>query len=528
MLTFNHKVMKNLKYLIFISVFSFLGCKKSFLDQKANVSTIQSNTYYNSISEVESATIAQYAFIDNSDWWQQQWWRTVSGEAASDNEWIGANGGQGTAIQAAHYTLNPENDRVEAQWIMTYKSIYGFNATIQGVQGSSIDAGVKNRCIAELKFLRAFQYWDLVRNWGAVPLITTPLSPAQNTYTRTSADDVYKFIKQDLMEAIQVLPKKSEYPAINKFRVSKGAAQALLAKIDLYTEDWAGAASLADQVISSGEHSLEPFFGDVWATSNHNGRESIFEIQYQWSTQYPGLGNVFPSTSMSPAENGWGYFNPTSDLENAFKSQGDSVRLNWTIMRNGFPVVGDLANPKFDGRPSNEKSARFNRKIYIPRGERTPNGRFSKDHIYLRLADVYLIKAEASAMLMQSSTALAALKIVRDRVGLATDMSLTGWGLINAVRKERRLEMALEGDRLYDIRRWKDQSGQPVINSIMGPNGSFVKYNTQTSTDPYETINLNEPQNKGFYFTPGKNNLWPIPTKEIIASGGNITQNPGY
>ncbi len=521
--------MKNLKYLIIVSALGVIaGCKKDFLDQKANVSSVQSDTYYNSVSEVKDATTAQYAYIDNSDWWQEQWWRQVSGEAASDNEWIGLNGGQGTAVQAAHYTLNPENDRVEAHWIMTYKSIYGFNATMQGIEKSTVDETVKSRSLAELKFLRAFQYWDLVRNWGDVPLITKTLSPTENTYTRTSAADVYKFIKQDLTDAIQVLPMKSEYDSSNKFRVSKGAAQALLAKIDLYTEDWAGAASMADQVINSGQYSLEPFFGNVWATTNYNGKESIFEIQYQYSSQYPNLGNIFPTTSMSPAEAGWGYFTPTSDLENAFKAQGDSVRLNWTIMRNGFPVVGDAANPKFDAVPAREKSARFNRKIYIPRGERTPNGRFSKDHIYLRLADVYLIKAEASAMLMQNAPALAALKVVRDRVGLTTDMGLSGWNLINAVRNERRLEMALEGDRLYDIRRWKDQSGQPVINSLMGPNGSFVKYNTQISTDPYETTNLNEPQNKGYEFVAGKHNLWPIPSKEIIASEGRITQNPGY
>jgi hypothetical protein len=111
---------------------------------------------------------------------------------------------------------------------------------------------------------------------------------------------------------------------------------------------------------------------------------------------------------------------------------------------------------------------------------------------------------------------------------LTTDPTLTGWNLINAVRLERRLEMALEGDRLYDIRRWKDQSGQPVINSILGPNGSFVKYNTQQSKDPYETKNLNEPQNKGASFVAGTHNLWPIPSKEIIASEGRISQNPGY
>lgn len=107
-------------------------------------------------------------------------------------------------------------------------------------------------------------------------------------------------------------------------------------------------------------------------------------------------------------------------------------------------------------------------------------------------------------------------------------MALTGWDLINAVRKERRLELALEGDRLYDIRRWKDQGGQPVINSIMGPNGSFVKYNTQTSTDFWEVNNKTEPQNKGYNFNPAMHLLWPIPNSEVVASEGAVQQNPGY
>lgn len=522
------KKLKMKKLIYIIIAISFFGCKKSFLEQAPNGNSISANTYYNSISEVEGATFVQYTFIDYNDWWQTQWWRSVSGEAASDNAWIGVNGGQGTAVQAAHYTLNAENDRVEAHWIMTYKAIFGFNATIEGIEKSTVDATVKSRCIAELKFLRAFMYWDLVRNWGDVPLITKTLSPAQNDYGRTSAAEVYNFIKADLTAAIGVLPRKSEYSTSNKFRISKGAVQALLAKIQLYTENWAEASSLADQVINSGDYSLEPEFGSIWSMTNYNGRESIFETQFQFSVQYPTIGNFFPTTSMSPAESGWGYFTPSSDLENAFKSEGDSTRLNWTIMRHNFPVAGDPAVTRFDARPSSEKSARFNRKVYIPRAERTAGGRFSKDVIHLRLADVYLIKAEAAAMLSQTNPALAALKVIRDRVGLTTNMSLTGWTLIDAVRKERRLEMALEGDRLYDLRRWKNQSGTPVINTVMGPNGSFVNYNTVTSTDKYEKGNLNEAQNKGFSFVAGKHNLWPIPSKEIIASEGRITQNTGY
>lgn len=520
--------MKNVKYILLFAI-AFSSCKKTFLNQEPYGNAVQSGTYYNTVSEATSATEAQYKYIDYDDWWQTQWWRQVSGEAASDNEWIGVNGGEGTAVQAAHYTLNANNDRVEAHWIMTYKSIYRFNATIEGIQASKgVDDATKQKLIAELKFLRAFQYFDLVRNWGAVPLVTKTLSPTENTYGRTSASDVYAFLKQDLQSAISVLPSKSAYSTTDKYRVSKGAAEALLAKIDLYSEDWNGALALTNEIIASGEYALEPNFGNIWQSTNFNGQESIFEIQFQYSTQYPYLGNRFPTASMPGTEGGWGYFTPSSDLENAFKAQGDSVRLNWTIMRHHFPVIGDPNNPVFDANPSQCKSARYNRKIYVPRAERSPNGWMTKDHIYLRLADVYLMNAEAAAMLQQPVQALTSLKVIRDRVGLPTDMTLTGWGLINAVRNERRLEMALEGDRLYDIRRWKDQSGQPVINSILGPNGSFVKYNTTVSTDPYETTNLNEPQNKGANFVAGKHNLWPIPNSEISASHGKIAQNPGY
>jgi starch-binding outer membrane protein, SusD/RagB family len=519
--------MKNIKFLLVVSVFFLNSCKESFLDQSLNGNQIISEGYYNSDSEVETATTTSYTFIDYNDWWQTQWLRSVN-EAASDNAWIGLNGGQGTAVQAAHYTLNGENDRIEAHWIMIYKSIYRFNATLEGIEKAKINEKIKARSIAELKYLRAFQYVELVRNFGAVPLITKTLAVSENTYKRSTPTEVYDFLVKDLQEAIAVLPAKSGYSNVDKFRVSKGAATALLAKIHLYNEKWAEASAAADQVISSNEYSLEPFFGDVFKTSNYNGKEAIFETQFQWSTLFPGLGNVFPITSMSPSEGGWGYFTPTSDLENAFKSQADSIRLNWTIMRHGLPVVGEATTTGFDARPANTKSARFGRKAYALKAERTSNNRISKNKIHMRYAEVLLIKAEAAAMLKQDAAAIAALKLVRDRVGLTTPTTLTGDNLINAVRLERRLELAMEGERLFDIRRWKDASGKPLINSIFGATGSFVVYNTTVSKDPYETKNLNEPQNKGANFVAGKHNLWPIPTKEVIASEGKVDQNSGY
>jgi hypothetical protein len=135
--------------------------------------------------------------------------------------------------------------------------------------------------------------------------------------------------------------------------------------------------------------------------------------------------------------------------------------------------------------------------------------------------------AEAAYFNNDLTSAKLSLKRVRDRVQLTTNMSLTGTALRDAIWKERRLELALEQQRLFDLRRQKI-NGVPRIALIMGPNGSFVKFNKEVSTDPFETTNLNESQDKGIFFDISKHLLWPIPPAEIQLSRGNITQNPGY
>jgi starch-binding outer membrane protein, SusD/RagB family len=519
-----------------IVLMTIAGCKKSFLDQQPYNANIVQSEFYTTVDQCNNSTKVAYRFVDWDSWWQTQNWRYLAGEAASDNAWIG-NTYQSTHASwdaVAHYTIDAGNDRAEGHWVMLYKAIGIWNSTIEGITGSSIDENSKKQFIAELKFLRAWNYFDLVRNWGGVPIVTKVLSPNEHV-ARSTVKEVYDFIINDLKEASAVLPKKSQYPATDRSRASKGAALTLLAKTYLYTEDWANAEATAKQVIDLGDYSLENSFGNLWSYTYKNGGESIFEVQNASSQQpaLPANGYVIPMNSV--ADGGWGYISVTSDLENAFKSEGDSIRLQWTINRHGLPVIGDANTPKFDGRPYTgtttpvqSKSGRFSRKRYIPKSQRPANGLYALNDMILRFADVLLIHAEAAAMQNHTSEALSSLKKIRDRVSLTTDMSLTGSNLINAVRKERRLELALEGDRLYDLRRWKDQNGKPVISSIFGPNGSFVKYNTVTSTDFFEKNNLTEPQNKGFNFNEATHMLWPIPNSEVVASEGVVTQNPGY
>ena len=117
--------------------------------------------------------------------------------------------------------------------------------------------------------------------------------------------------------------------------------------------------------------------------------------------------------------------------------------------------------------------------------------------------------------------------MVRRRVYLP-DCEASGNELRDAIREERRLELAFEHSRLFDLRRWKGDDGKPMICHVMGPNGSFVKYNLNESTDPFETTNQIEPSDKGITFKEGRDELFPIPFREVQQTNGIIEQNPGF
>jgi hypothetical protein len=220
-------------------------------------------------------------------------------------------------------------------------------------------------------------------------------------------------------------------------------------------------------------------------------------------------------------------------LEQAYKSEGDSIRLKSTIIRLGLPVYGDsIDNPHYEFDSTLNKSCRTWRKFYTPIAIRktltSKDGHMPSDMIWLRLAEMYLTRAEAAYFLNNSTQALADINTIRARVNLPAESGLSGNNLLYAIWKERRLELAGEWLRLYDLRREIDPvANKPMIDVVMGPNGTFVQYNL-AGTDYWESIHPTEPSNKGSFFTEGKNELWPIPQDEIDRSQGKLTQNPGY
>ena len=261
---------------------------------------------------------------------------------------------------------------------------------------------------------------------------------------------------------------------------------------------------------------------------------------------------------------GWSWGQPTSDLENAYIAAGDTERLRWTIIKTGCTEIagedqfnkfiennttkdsyqGGVTNSEFQDckklfgwtddymttryliKPSQHKSARIIRKYFVPLSQRPEVYDICKiplNHRILRFADVLLMYAEACQATGDEGNARTALNHVRTRVNLP-DVTSGGNALLDAIR----LELAFEQCRLYDIRRWKGDSGKSVMAELFGPDGSFVKYNTGADADMYEKNNQGEPSDKGTRFSESRDLLWPIPQYEIQHSNGAIEQNPGF
>ncbi len=525
--------MKLLSKTIFLIIVGFgISSCKDYLDEP-----IRSKPTLNEILSSEEAVVAfvngAYDGVQENDWWQINFYRQIM-DMASDDCWAGnTEQSRPDIISIAHFNnVDIGSSYFETFWNYQFRGITKCNVVIQEIGALDLDEDLKQRLIGETKFLRAFYYFQLVKNFGGVPIVTTfdeLLEPEILEYERSSEDEVYALIEQDLLDAVDLLPLKSEYASSDLGRATKGAAQSYLAKVYLFRERWDEAVAMANEVILSGEYALEPQFEDVWNVTNPNGVETIFEIRYRTDPTYR-IGGYYGVTTGSRDDGGWNWCVPSSYLEKAFLDEGDNIRLRSTIIKHGEPVYGDPDNTSFNASPDRNKSARINRKFYIPQAYRDSpytQGNLPLNHIFMRYADLLLIYAEASYFDGNETEALNKLKMIRDRVSLATDMSLSGEDLRDAIWKERRLELALEQHRLYDLRRQK-VNGEPRINQVFGPNGSFVKYNLTENTDQYELANKGEDQSKGSTFDPDKHLVWPIPNSEIILSQGKITQNPNY
>lgn len=383
-------------------------------------------------------------------------------------------------------THSSSSGSFNAMWSRWYSTIGRASQSIEYTLSVGLaDKTSESRMIGEAKFLRALCYFYLVRGWGDVPV------QEQNQALRAPAEEVYAYIEADLLDAIGSLPVRSKYAADDMGRATQGAAQGLLAKVYLYQKRWQDAYDYAEKVVQSGEYQLLPTYIDVFKSDAqyHNSRESLFEFQAKASDASAAHGvRQYTATQGARGDTGWGWgFNtPSENLYKAYTDAGDTERRDATIISRNSTL--------YDGRVvGSTENERYNYKAY---SSSAPNSDWNDRFVpYLRYAEILLIKAEAANELKQYSIALAALKLVRDRVSLPeitttdqVELRLTLW-------KERRLELAMEHDRWFDLVR----TGQ--VKDAMIANGKK--------------------------FVDGKHELFPIPLEQLLQTP-DMVQNPGW
>jgi hypothetical protein len=507
-------------------LFCITSCKKNFFEKKLYGIQDQAQTIKDEPTALALVN-GCYALADGTDWYSGPFERQML-ECSTDDGW-GGNDYQDrpTEIGSMAFTnvLNADNSYVRYLYEVLYQGVRNCNNTISVIPKAPINDGLKARIIGEAKFLRAYYYFELVKNYGDCVLYTD-LPTSDQLIPRSPAKDVYAQIVVDLKEAAAALPEKDVYSAPDKGRASKGAALGMLAKAYLFMEDYPNAEATANLVIQSAKYSLLPNFGDLWKPDNPWSNESLFEIGYLPDTKF-STGTRATTMTWATSDGGWGWFGLTSNLENAFNNEGDTIRRGYTIVKEGQPVAGE--SRIFPAYNNQHTSGRHSRKLYVPVAERGGfYGNQPYNQIILRYAEVLLIYAEAAAFNAHNAEALTQLNTVRNRVNLPAKTGLSGDGLKTAIWNERRLEFAAERTyRWDDIRRIK-VNGKKLISTLMGSAGTFVLYNTTQNTDPVETLPHRENRNKGIEFKEGINELWPIPRNVIQASGGKVTQNNGY
>nr|WP_294947364.1 RagB/SusD family nutrient uptake outer membrane protein [uncultured Mucilaginibacter sp.] len=462
--------MRSINKIIIILLFAaaIAGCKKSFLDRPSN-SQISSTNFYKTTSDLRLATASLYA---GSAWWQ---WNNNSwlqlGDILSGTGSVLYNG---DLVQLFTRTVTGQNGNVTSGWVGLYNVVGQCNGVINAIEKQadpSISAADKNAAIAEAKFVRAVAYYYLAAYWGAVPivednskLIKDPLLP------RNIVSDVYKFVANDLTYAAQNLPKTGD-----KGRVTTWSAQGMLGKVYLTMAGLGQSGGQRDQkLLDSAKkyagnvcHSNLVLFGqsdpnhlgyyDLFRAQNNDSPESLFALQWAPGVGY-GSGNAnqlffSPSNTILPQKaGGWIPLIPTYDLYRMY-SDNDTVRRKATIM-----LTGDLY-PELDQAHGGYKATMVGLKKHIVGNEKDNNSPTMEPwsspvhNMLLRLADVYLVYAEAILGNNASTSdgeALRYFNLVRTRAGVDPVVSLNA----TTLRKERRVELAFEGQYWIDLVRY--------------------------------------------------------------------------
>jgi len=553
--------------LIAVSCLFFATACNDYLDFQYPGSTLASDAFNTSDDAVAAATAAyvplQWEYGYGT--FIYEWW---FGDVASDDALKGGESldASADAYNLDNFKVTADNAILEYYYRAQYMGAFRSNFALENIapmDSSLFAAGLQNRLLGEAYFLRAMYHFRLVRIFGGVPIADHCIKvQAEWQQPRASEADTYAFIEGDLKKAIAMLPTPDKYAAADKGRATKGAARALLMKVYLNLGRFDDAKLQGDSIIS-----IDPYRYQLAADYNqnfnyqydNNNPESVFDIEYfdngngDWQTAGRGSFGATRATWTTvmtrprwakPASNGegaangqslgWGWNRPTQELYDEFEA-GD-MRRDAAIINPSYDMVpddgeqGTTLNTYLGNRYHSRKYAEMlPDTTFVLLNASNPRGTIN--HKEIRYSDVLLMYAEACVK--QSSPDLNQAKWALEQVR-ARARAFSGGGVLPsfpnytiplqgvgqdgtkqlqdnaadlylAIQHERRVELAMEGHRWFDLKRWGlldvvmnhyESTTKPWIGSLMSP---FVK---------------------------GKNELFPLPTQEILLNP--MPQNPGY
>ncbi len=532
---------------VVLVLFVFSACKKLDLVPTDRFTDVN---YWTTTAKANGVLNTAYSQMFNNN-------RFFLNEALSDNAYNGRGDNEGAASIAAG-TYDASLGRIKSEWNDHYTGIKTCNLFLDNVDKvPNMDGALKERMKSEARFLRAFQYFQLMTWFGDVPLFDKDITLEESlSIGRTPRADVLAFILRELDAAVAGLPVSSAYSAADRGRISKGAALGLKARVLLYEGRWQEVATTCEAIMSgsNGQYSLFPSYEGLFLPQNENNSEVLLDLQYVPTDRtYNNLFDFVP-ISVGARLNSLA---ATQELVNTYlMSNGKAIndagsgydennpyvnrdpRLTYTLVYDNYKWKNSDGSIKtIYIRPGTDPDQNTKMDEYAAGGVSSPTGYYLRKYydptsianfvsglnlILIRYADVLLMYAEAKNELGQMDATVwdRTIKALRTRAGfvdpaaLNFDGGLGQQGLRTVIRNERRTELAMEGLRIFDIRRWR--TAEQVLNGW----AHGAKFGPASVDNGYIRANQR-------IFDANKHYLWPIPRDER-ALNPNLAQNPGW
>lgn len=525
----------------------FTGCKKLDLIPEDEFTE---STYWTSEAKARSVLNTAYSQMSNSA-------AFFYNEALSDNAVMGRGDAQG-ASSISRGTHDPSLARFNEEWRQSYAGIKTTNIFLENVDRvPDVDEATKNRMKAEARFIRALKHFQLMTWFGDVPLISQDVSLEEaRTLTRTPRAQVLAFVLSELDAVVEHLPVNTGLAATERGMLTKGAALGLKARVLLYEGEWQQVVETCEMLMNNstyGSYGLFPSYTGLFHPDNEYSQEDILSMQYvperrTWG-EYFDLAPISVGSRLNAMA-------PTQELVDSYLMiNGRTIdeagsgynednpyvnrdpRLTGTVVYHLYRWDADGGTPRIIyTKPGTAPDATTKLDEYSPGSSASPTGYYwrkyydpkhstgmasSTNLMLIRYADILLMYAEAKNELGQLNEAVwnQTIRPLRERAGFtdAAALNFPGAGqsdLREIVRNERRVELALEGLRIFDIRRWR------IADEVLNGWVHGARFGSPSEDRGY--IRVVERT-----FDEGKHYLWPVPRDERNINP-NLSQNTGW